>query len=72
MQIIAHHHGPIEIRETVTVDVRGQAVEVPANRVLNPGDDVSGEPEDVRQACSDWWTEARVEAFAQSKVESDV
>ncbi|WP_367347595.1 hypothetical protein [Sphingobium yanoikuyae] len=67
MYLITHLHGPIEVRETVSVEVSGVKHEIPNHRVLNPGDDISKEPPDLQQACADWWTPARIDAFERSK-----
>lgn len=63
----AHAHGPIEVRTSETVEVAGQIVVVPVNYVLNPGDDISGQPAEIQQACADWWTAERVAAFHASQ-----
>lgn len=70
MYLITHLHGPIEVRETISIEVGGVIHEIPNHRVLNPGDDISGEPAELQQACADWWTQARVAAFELSKAEA--
>ncbi len=70
MYLITHLHGPIEVRESISIEVGGVIHEIPNHRVLNPGDDISKEPAELQQACADWWTPARVAAFELSQAQA--
>ena len=56
-------HGPIQVQRTLSVEVEGETLRSTKVYVLTPGDDVSGQPEEIQQACNVWWTEERVAAF---------
>ena len=55
--------GQIQVQHHIEVVVDGVALSTTRAYVLAPHDDVSGEPEEIQQACADWWTVARVAAW---------
>ncbi len=61
-------HGPIQVQRTLSVEVEGETLRSTKTYVLIPGDDLSGQPEEIQQACNAWWTLERVAAW-QAEVE---
>ncbi|WBQ17853.1 hypothetical protein [Sphingobium yanoikuyae] len=61
-------HGPIQVQRTLSVEVEGETLRSTKIYVLTPGDDLTGQPEEIQQACNAWWTPERMAAW-QAEVE---
>lgn len=53
-------HGPVQVQKKVSIVFNGQPMSSTQHYVLNPGDDLTDQPDEVRAACEAWWTPERV------------
>ena len=65
-------HGPVQVQYIKSIEDDGVEYDLPLRaKVLNPGDDVSGEPQEVQNICAIWWTPDRIALFDASQPEGD-